>query len=225
MKSKLLIGSIVLVIGVAIVGVRAYTGDAKPSGDEIKSIKVDEVSKESTEPVTIKVDEVSKGSTEPVAIVYDKEIGVWLSEMNAMLSAPLDDPRLKEANNDEGFEYYLKAQKVMDSYPNRTPIFLGDTNLEKEFHNLIGLEGRISLLQFSRTSHLDSYGRAKEDTSLYDQWKPSDDNMRQAFEYFSQLVNDLDVAFNHSGVGETFGMTHLLNGAKVTEIEPFLNAK
>jgi len=204
-------------------GVRTYMGDAKPKGDEIKSIQVDEVSKESTEPATIKVDKVSKESTEPVAIVYDKEIGVWLSEMNAMLSAPLDDPRLKEANNDEGFEYYLKSQKVMAFYPNRTPIFLGDTNLEIEFYNLIALEGRISLLQFTRTAHLDSYGRAKEDTSLYDQWKPSDDNMRQAFEYFSQLVNDLDVAFNHGGEGETFGMTHLLNGAKFSEIEGFLN--
>ncbi|MBO0587615.1 MULTISPECIES: hypothetical protein [unclassified Sporosarcina] len=208
MKSKLLIGSIILVIGVAIVGLRDYTGEAKASGDEIKSIKVDKVSKE---------------SNEPVAIVYDKEIGVWLSEMNAMLSAPLDDPRLKEANNDEGFEYYLKAQKVMDSYPNQTPTFLGDAKLEIEFSNLNMLEGRISLLQFSRTSHLDSYGLAKEDTSLYDQWKPSDDDMRQAFEYFSQLVNDLDVAFNHGGEGETFGVTHLLNGAKVSEIEPFLN--
>lgn len=210
-------------IGVAIVGLRAYTGDAKPSGDEIKSIKIDEITKESTEPETIKIDEVSKESAESVAIVYDKEIGVWLSEMNAMLSAPLDDPRLKEANNDEGFEYYLKSQKVMALYPNRTPIFLGDAKLEIEFSNLTMLESRISILQFSRTSHLDSYGRAMEDTSLYDQWKPSDDDIRRAFEYFSQLVNDLDVAFNHGGEGETFGATHLLNGAKVSEIEAFLN--
>ena len=170
-----------------------------------------------------KVAEVPKESTKPVAIVYDKEIGVWLSEMNAMLSAPLDDPRLKEANNDEGFEYYLKSQKGMALYPNRYP--LGDSEFGIEFSNLNMLESRISNLQFTRTSHLNSYGQAMEDTSLYDQWKPSDDDMQQAFEYFSQLVNDLDVAFNHGGEGETFGVTHILNGDKVSEMEDFMTGK
>ena len=172
-----------------------------------------------------KVDEVPKESTKPVTIVYDKEIGVWLSEMNAMLSAPLDDPRLKEANNDEGFEYYLKAEKVMNLYPNRTPILLGDAKLEIEFSNLNMLSSHMLHGQFVRTAHLNSYGQAKEDTSLSDQWKPTDDEMRQAFEYMKQLVNDLDVAFNHGGEGETFGVTHVLNGDKVSKMEDFITGK
>lgn len=38
-------------------------------------------------------------------------------------------------------------------------------------------------------------------------------------------MNDLDVAFNHSGEGETFGVTHLLNGDKVSEMEDFVTGK
>ena len=53
-----------------------------------------------------------------------------------------------EANNDEGFEYYLKSKKVMALYPNRTPNFLGDTKLEIEFSNLTMLESRISIFNF-----------------------------------------------------------------------------
>lgn len=210
MKSKLLLGSIVLVAGVAIVGVRAYTGMGNASADyEIKSIKVVEVPKESTELVTK---------------VYNKEeISAWILEMNAILSAPLDDPRLKEANNDEGFEYYLKAQKVMDLYPNTED--LRGTEFGIEFDNLSMFANWISHEQFVRTAHLDSYGQAKADTSRYDKWKPMDDNMIQSIKYLKQLANDLDVALNHGGEGETFGVTHLLNGDKVTEMEDFGTGK
>ncbi|PIC66196.1 hypothetical protein CSV71_05540 [Sporosarcina sp. P21c] len=170
-----------------------------------------------------KIDEDSKKSTEPVTKVYDKEIGMWLKEINAMLSAPLDDPRLKEANNDEGFEYYLKAQKVMELYPN-TEVLSG-TEFGIEYENLFLLSSYIGHVQFVRTAHLDSYGQAKEDTSLSDQWKPTEDDMRQAFEYMRQLVNDLNIAFNHGGKGETFGVTHLLKGDKVSELEAFVTGE
>ncbi len=172
----------------------------------------------------IKVDEVPKESTEPVTKVYNKEeIGVWISEINAILSTPLEDPRLKVANNDEGFKYYLKAQKVMDLYPNTED--LSGTEFGIEFDNLSMLSSWILHEQFVRTAHLDSYGQAKENTSLSDKWKPVDDNMRQSFEYWKQLANDLDVALNHGGEGETFGVTHLLNGDKTSEMEDFITGE
>ncbi|MFJ7934549.1 hypothetical protein [Sporosarcina sp. NPDC096371] len=209
MKSKLLLGSIILVAGVAIVGVRAYTGMGNASADyEIENIKVVEVPEESTEPVTK---------------AYDEEMSLWISEINALLSAPLDDPRLNEANNDEGFEYYLKAQKVMDLYPNLEDV--SGTEFGIEYSNFTMLAARIGHYQFERTAHLDSYGRAKEDTSLSDKWKPMHENMIQSFEYLKQMVNDLDVAINHGGEGETFGVTHLLNGGKVSEMEAFISGK
>ncbi|MGY3190535.1 hypothetical protein [Lysinibacillus sp. TE18511] len=46
--------------------------------------------------------------------------------------------------------------------------------------------------------------------------------MLQAFEYMNQIVNDIDVAINHNGEGEMYGVTHLLNGGKVSEVEKFV---
>ncbi|MDF2066520.1 hypothetical protein [Bacillus sp. Cr_A10] len=34
-----------------------------------------------------------------------------------------------------------------------------------------------------------------------------------------QIVNDIDVAVNHNGEGEMYGVTYLLNGEKVSEVE------
>ena len=49
--------------------------------------------------------------------LYDKELGEWASKMNVMLSEPMNDSKLKETNNDEGFEFYLKAQDVIREFP------------------------------------------------------------------------------------------------------------
>ncbi|MCM3636108.1 hypothetical protein M3152_00140 [Sporosarcina luteola] len=224
MKSKLLIGSIVLVTGISITVVCIYTGMKNVSADnEIENIKM-EHAKADNDIENIKVVEETKESTEPLTKAYDKEeIGMWISEINAILSAPLDDPRLIEANYDEGFEYYLKAQQVKDLYPNTED--LSGTEFGIEYDNLTMFANWILHEQFVRTAHLDSYGRAKEDTSLSDKWKPVHHNMRQSFEYLKQLANDLDVALNHDGQGETFGVTHLLKGDKVSEMEAFGTGK
>ncbi|MFJ7932932.1 hypothetical protein [Sporosarcina sp. NPDC096371] len=206
MKSKLLIGSIVLAVGVAIAGVREVTGIAKASGSKVKNETVVEVTKVLSSPETIK---------------YDKEFSEWASAMVTMLSEPLDDPRLKEANHDEGFEYYLKAQQVIWTFP--THLIVEDKEIEKEHSNLFLLSSYIGHNQFVRTAHLDPNGQAKEDTTFSDQWKPTDDDTRQAFEYMKQIVNDIDIEVNHGGEGETFGVTHLLNGDKVSEVERFIN--
>lgn len=166
------------------------------------------------------VDEIPKESSELVTKLYDKEVGEWASAMVIMLSEPLNDTKLIEAENDEGFEYYKKAQEVIWAFP--THLIVGDKEIEKEHSNLFLLSSYIGHKQFVRTAHLDPDGQAKEDMSLSDQWKPTDGDMRQAFEYMKQLVNDLDVAFNHGGEGETFGVTHLLNGEKVSEMEAFV---
>ncbi|MEK5068658.1 hypothetical protein [Sporosarcina sp. FSL K6-1508] len=208
MKSKLLIGAVVLAVGIAIVGVREYTGIEKVSGGKVKNETVVEVPRVSTAPETRK---------------YDKEVGEWASAMITLLSEPMDDPKLGEANNDEGFEYYLKAQEVIWAFP--THLIVEDKEIEKEHSNLFLLSSYIGHNQFVRTAHLDPNGQAKEDTSLSDQWKPTDDDMRQAFEYMKQIVYDIDVEVNHGGEGETFGVTHLLNGDKTSKMEDFVTGK
>ena len=60
-------------------------------------------------------------------IMYD-DYSEWAKVMFEMLSKPLDDPKLKEAKNDEGFEYYLKAQLVRRDFP----FYLSDGDSEVE---------------------------------------------------------------------------------------------
>ncbi|WP_427071710.1 hypothetical protein [Lysinibacillus fusiformis] len=50
-----------------------------------------------------------------------------------------------------------------------------------------------------------------ESTDLVNQWAPTDENTRIAFEYMKQIINDLDVAINHNGKGELYGVTHVLS--------------
>src|SRR5690606_9875878 len=134
------------------------------------------------------------------------------SKVNTMLSEPFDDPRLKEAKYDIGFEYYLKAQEALKEFP--YPLIpLGD-DIHNDYNNLVLLSGYINHYQFARTGHLGPNGEAKEATELADQWKPADANMHQAFKFLKQMVNDLDIAFNHKGEGKVFGVTYLLSGEK-----------
>ena len=149
--------------------------------------------------------------------LYDEEFGKWASKMNKILSEPTDDPRLKEANNDKGFEYYLKAQEVIREFPNQL------IEIDKDHSNLFLLSSYISHIQFVRTAHLGPNGEAKESTELADQWKPTNEEMHQAFEYMKQIVNDIDIAVNHNGEGEIFGVTYLLNSENVSQIENFVN--
>lgn len=148
----------------------------------------------------------------------DKKLSEWISEAFKILSEPLDDPRLKEANHDEGFEYYLKSESIKKKL--REKIDFGE--LEKDRDNMFRLTSYIAHLQFVRTSHLGPNGEAMEATELADEWEPMDGDMRQAYEYLYQLIHDLDVAINQNGEGETYGVTYLLNGDKVSEMKKFI---
>ena len=205
MKLKFLFGSAIIVIIIAIFGVWEFINLKQVSdGDKSINNQVVEVVGEAPEPK-----------------VYDAKLGEWASKMHVMLSEPMDDPQLKQTNNDEGFEYYLKAQAVMREFPYQ--LIKEDKEVEKEHSNLFLLESYISHMQFVRTVHLGPNGEAREAVELVDQWAPTDDYMRQAFEYMKQIVNDIDVAVNHNGEGKIYGVTHLLNGEKVFEVEKFIS--
>lgn len=205
MKLKFLLASTIVVIIIAIFGVREFVDFTHVSyGDKSINDNITEVVGEASEPE-----------------FYDAEFGEWASKMNAMLSEPMDNPKLKEANNDEGFEYYLKAQEVIRKFPKQ--LIKEGNEIEKEHSNLFLLSSYISHIQFVRSAHIGYNGEAKESTELADKWKPTDENMRQAFEYMKQIVNDIDVAVNHNGEGEIYGVSYLLNGEKVSEVEKFIN--
>lgn len=204
MNKKFFIGSTIVVIIILIIGIREFVVSTQVSVDDESTI--DHVIEDVVE------------SNEPK--VYDAKFGEWASKMNTMLSEPLDDPRLKDANNDEGFEYYLKAQEVIREFPNQ---LIEIDAIDKDHSNLFLLSSYISHLQFLRTAHLGPNGEAKESTELADQWEPTNEKMYQAFEYMKQIVNDIDIAVNHNGEGEIYGVTYLLNSENVSQIENFVN--
>ena len=198
MKTKILFGSAIVVISmVTLSGVLKYSSYK----DEATNSDIVEASESQ---------------------IYHAEIGEWVSEMNILLSEPLNDPKLKKANNDEGFEYYLKSLVV----DRKSPIDLikGNKELEEDYINLFLLTSYISNKQAARTVHLDPNGEAIESTDLVNQWAPTDENTHKAFEYVKQIMNDLDVAINHNGKGEIFGVTHLLNGDKASEVKKFVTS-
>ncbi|HDR7914726.1 TPA: hypothetical protein QCY05_003915 [Bacillus wiedmannii] len=198
MKRKILFGSAAIaVILIATLGVREY-GALKYSSDKDDSTNSNIV-------------EASESQ------IYNAEIGEWVSKMN--------DPKLKKASNDEGFEYYLKSLVVNDESP--IHLIKGNKELEKDYINLFLLTSYISNKQVARTVHLDPNGEATESTDLVNQWAPTDENTRIAFEYMKQIINDLDVAINHNGKGELYGVTHVVNtrlASQQTKKKPVLFA-
>ena len=154
--------------------------------------------------------------------IYHAEIGEWVSKMNVLLSKPMNDPKLIKAGNDEGFEYYLKSQVVNDESP--VHLIRAYEELKEDYINLFLLTSYISNKQFARTVHLGPNGEAVESTDLVDQWAPTDENTHKAFEYMKQIMNDLDVAINHKGKGEVYGVTNILNGDKASEVKEFVTS-
>ncbi|WP_342576142.1 hypothetical protein MHH37_09945 [Solibacillus sp. FSL K6-1781] len=198
MKTKILFGSAIVVISmVTLSGVLKYSSYK----DEAKNSGIVEASESQ---------------------IYHAEIGEWVSKMNVLLSKPMNDPKLIKAGNDEGFEYYLKSQVVNDESP--VHLIRAYEELKEDYINLFLLTSYISNKQFARTVHLGPNGEAVESTDLVNQWAPTDENTHKAFEYMKQIMNDLDVAINHKGKGDVYGVTHLLNGDKASEVKKFVTS-
>ncbi|WP_077212462.1 hypothetical protein [Bacillus dakarensis] len=130
------------------------------------------------------------------------------------------DVNLPNGGYDEGYDYYLKSQALsmtLGSY-----IRVEGEDLEKDFENLWVLASAIGHEQFVRTAHIGPNGEAIEKTEYYKQWKPTNKRMKLSFEYMKQLLNDIDIAINKDSKGETFGVSHQLDGDKVEEMESFI---
>ena len=209
MKSNLKVGLAILVVGSLTLFGCKVKNDSTNINKEIDGT----VEEQATSKEEIKEVESSEKDEQ------GNEIGEWASESKKMLSEPLDNSKLKEANNDEGFEQYLKIKKVVDSFPSEAVEV--DSPLSKDFSNILTLNTAMGLYQYSRTSHIDQNGGAKEDVKQFKQWKSIEEEASQVFEYVKQIINDIDVKYNHQGKGQVFGVTYVLDGNKVDEMEKF----
>lgn len=181
---------------------------------------------EESEPVA--QEEVLAESVETVEYVPIEErknqaaFGEWVSNVIVDMAKQSEDLRLVESGHDEGFEYYLKTLLLSRSnYSDISKPY--ETN--KDLANLFLLSSYIQHMQFVRTAHLGQNGEAIESVELAEQWKPVPEEMRQAYEYINQILSDLDVALNKGGIGETFRVTHEMNGDNVDKVEAFLGGE
>ncbi|WP_404458798.1 hypothetical protein [Oceanobacillus kapialis] len=146
-----------------------------------------------------------------------ENFGEWITKSIEILEGNLDDPRIEQSGNDEGFTYYLKIEEIAN-LRDEMEVWAEGKAMGEDMSNLFMLNSLINHLQFSRTAHLGNNGEAIEAVELVEQWKPTDVEMRKAYEYTVQLFHDLDIAVNHDGKGEVYGVTHTLNGDKVSEM-------
>lgn len=161
---------------------------------------------------------LSKQEKEEILLYESSEnFGEWITESIAKLEGDSKDPRLAETNYDEGFNYYLKMEEIFDLQYEMEAWAEGKA-MGEDLSNLFMIKSLISHNQFVRTSHLGQNGEAIEAVELAEQWNPAPDEMHTAHEYAKQMLNDLDIAVNHGGEGETYGVTHTLNGDKISEM-------
>lgn len=139
-------------------------------------------------------------------------VKLWIADMLEEFNRPPEE-RFDEAANDVGYVYYLRAKEVSEA------LYSG---LGEDFDNLNALAGSIVHSQFVRTAHIDDRGGAMESLEHANEWRPLRKSTKMYYDYMKQLLNDLDVAINKNGEGETFGVTHILDGDKVEEMESFL---
>lgn len=176
MKGKQVIGSIVFAGIIVIVGANQIGN--KDKGGEVKAA----------------IEDVQAVEQEKEPEVNDVEEVNWITATNEMLSEPLDDPSLKETNNDKGYEIYLKSIKVKEAFHEN----FEELPKENEIHiqQIMGQAAMITHLQFVRTAHLGHEGQAIEDTTRFDQWEPTHDDTFEAFEEMKKVVEDMAENYN-----------------------------
>ena len=150
---------------------------------------------------------------------FEPNAKVWIADTLEVFSQELDES-LYEDGFDEGYDYYMKVMTVSHILGSYIRVEGGD--LQKDFENLWILAGTIEHEQYARAAHIDIDKYEIDKLSAVKEWKPTTERMKQSFEYMKQLLNDIDVAINKNGKGETFGVSHQLGGDKVDEMESFM---
>jgi len=169
-----------------------------------------------------KVKKTAEVELEEVAVneipEFSPQTKEWVAETLAEFNRPPEE-RFDEAGNDVGLVYYIKAQEAIESMSQS--VHHTEVGFDENFSNLRLLAAGINHNQFVRTAHIEDTGKEKTNLDHVNNWKPVPKSTKKSFEYMKQLLNDLDVAINKNGKGETFGVSHLMDDDKVGELESF----
>ncbi|SFL62007.1 hypothetical protein SAMN04487943_102486 [Gracilibacillus orientalis] len=216
MNKKKITGILAVVLAASAIGFIPFLSQGN-GNDEVEAEA--KVTKEVPRVENVEKEEKTQLSKITKESLKTGEFAEFIAEQSESFSEQSNDPRLQETDYDEGFNYYLKTQEFQESMMKYDFDLRDSEDLKTDFENLGKMRAIIGHLQFVRTSHLGREGQAIEDTARYDQWEEADEEMKKAYEYSEQIIHDLDVALNHNGEGDTFDITHTLNGNKVSEID------
>jgi hypothetical protein len=217
--NKLLkLGTVVVVVGGLLAGCGTF--EAKDKEVKVKAAKESKGKSTSAAVISTKVwtDKSSANGLENIDFTPNAK-GWVAEELNIFRQPP--DPKLLQASYDKGYDYYLKAEgvsRVLGSY-----IRVEGVDLEKDFENLRELAGIIVQEHNIRTANIDTKKYEENKREAINEWKPMSERMQLAYDDMTKLLNDLDVAINKEGKGETFGVSHQLNGDKVKEMESLIS--
>jgi hypothetical protein len=153
-------------------------------------------------------------------VEFSPEAKEWIAEMAAEFNRAPEESFEELEQDDVGFVYYTKADNLYKNMQH----YIDDKNesFDEDIANLRLLAAGISHNQFERTAHIDDTGKEKDNLEQAEDWKLMPASMETAYQYMSQLLNDLDVTINKNGKGTSFGVSHLTNGDKVNELESFI---
>lgn len=206
--------------GVVIVGLLAGCGTSEAKDKDTKVKATEEVKVTSASTAEINPKEWKDKSTDNGLEKTDFPTNTkdWIAFQSKIFSSP-PNSKLMEAGYDKGYDYYLKADAVSNTL--QRFIWVEGIDLEKDFENLRVLAAIIKHEHYVRTAHLDPEGTGN--TKVHpEQWKPVSKRMELTYDYMRKLLNDLDVAINKDGKGDTFGVSHQLDGDKVSKMETFI---
>ncbi|MGF9977291.1 hypothetical protein [Viridibacillus arvi] len=114
------------------------------------------------------------------------------------------------AKTDDVIEYLPKITSL--TFENDKYFKIQGEDFQKDFDNLHLLAAMINHCVYV-ISVQDKQGIGTAET--YDQ-------LNESYKYFTELLHDIDVVINYDGKGETFGVTHQLDGKKVDKLESFI---
>ncbi|WP_163530857.1 hypothetical protein [Halobacillus ihumii] len=94
------------------------------------------------------------------------------------------------SNVDKGYEIYKKAEAVRNAISANYETLM-NSKYKDDIEKLMKLRAGIGHKQYVRTASIDSDGDAIEKTQYADQWKPTSDFTKQAYEDMKETIQEL----------------------------------
>ena len=188
------------------------------SGDETSG--PEKKTEEKASNVEVKAASIQDEAEAPVEMENREAAAKTIASLKRIVDEPMD-PGLVEKGFDKEYDWYLKSLRISRQVDAFLP-FQEETK-SSDFLNIRSLAAMIGHLQYVRTAHIDDTGGETEAQTAVEEWKPAALGLNYSYMYIKRIIHDLDIALNHNGEGETYGVTYLLDGENVGELTSFMS--